>query len=66
VAKTLYNDGNATILGRDPRLPRLFHLVPLTAGFALAPVLGRLLAELVQGGTPSLDIEPFAVGLPTS
>jgi len=66
VAKTLYNDGNATILGRDPRLPGFFHLVPLTAGFALAPVLGRLLAELVQGRPSSLDIEPFAVGRPTS
>jgi glycine/D-amino acid oxidase-like deaminating enzyme len=30
-------------------------------GFALSPVLGRLLAELLVEGAPSLPIEEFSI-----
>jgi glycine/D-amino acid oxidase-like deaminating enzyme len=43
-------------------------------GFAMGPIVGRLVAELVTGGKPSLDLRPFrfsrfaegAVGRPRS
>ena len=31
-------------------------------GFCLGPITGRILASLVQGQTPEVDISPFRIG----
>jgi glycine/D-amino acid oxidase-like deaminating enzyme len=50
-------------IGRDHRVApgKLFVVVAGGWGFTLSPVLGRLAAELVVDGRPSLDIEPFSL-----
>jgi glycine/D-amino acid oxidase-like deaminating enzyme len=50
-------------IGEDRRVGRGSVFVVVGGGwaFTLAPVLGRLAAELVADGCPSLDIEPFSL-----
>ena len=50
-------------MGEDNRAGRgkLFVLVAGGWGFTLSPVLGRLAAELIAEGRPSLEIEPFSL-----
>jgi len=54
-------DGRTCLVGADPRLRDMYVLVPLGTGFTLAPVLARLLAELIRSGTTSLPIGPFSI-----
>lgn len=49
------------ILGEYGRAPGFFVLVAGGWGFALSPVLGRLAAELVVDGTPSLPLDEFGL-----
>jgi glycine/D-amino acid oxidase-like deaminating enzyme len=49
------------IVGEHPRQPGFFVLLAGGWGFALSPVLGRLLAELVRDGAPSLPLDEFSV-----
>jgi glycine/D-amino acid oxidase-like deaminating enzyme len=51
------------LLGEDRRAgqAKLYVLVAGGWGFTLAPVLGRLMAELIADGGTSLDIEPFSL-----
>ena len=50
------------VIGRLPGVPRvlvgLFPYLGLTAG----PLMGRVLADLILGRDPGLDVEPFRVG----
>jgi glycine/D-amino acid oxidase-like deaminating enzyme len=55
-------DGRTCLIGEDPGLHGMYVLVPLGTGFTLAPVMARLLAELIRSGTTSLPIEPFSIG----
>jgi glycine/D-amino acid oxidase-like deaminating enzyme len=48
-------------LGEHPREPGFFVLLAGGWGFALSPVLGRLAAELLCDGAPSLPVEEFSV-----
>lgn len=48
-------------IGEHPREPGFFVLMAGGWGFALSPVLGRLLAELVCDGQPSLPLDEFSV-----
>jgi glycine/D-amino acid oxidase-like deaminating enzyme len=54
-------DGRTCLIGEDPRLRNMFVVVPLGTGFTLAPILARLLAELIRSGTTSLPIQPFSI-----
>ena len=49
------------IVGEHPREPGFFVLLAGGWGFALSPVLGRLAAELLCDGRPSLPLEEFSV-----
>jgi glycine/D-amino acid oxidase-like deaminating enzyme len=49
------------IVGEYEREPGFFVLVAGGWGFALSPVLGKLMAELLCDGTPSLLIEEFGL-----
>jgi glycine/D-amino acid oxidase-like deaminating enzyme len=50
-------------IGPDQRVGhgKLFVVVAGGWGFTLSPVLGRLMAELVVDGRPSLDVQPFSL-----
>ncbi len=48
-------------VGEHPREPGFFVLMAGGWGFALSPVLGRLLAELLCDGAPSLPLDEFSV-----
>jgi glycine/D-amino acid oxidase-like deaminating enzyme len=48
-------------VGEYAREPGFFVLMAGGWGFALSPVLGRLLAELLVEGAPSLPIEEFSI-----
>jgi glycine/D-amino acid oxidase-like deaminating enzyme len=50
-------------IGQDRRAGRAELFVVLAGGwgFTLSPVLGRVAAELVADGRPSLDIDPFSL-----
>jgi glycine/D-amino acid oxidase-like deaminating enzyme len=48
-------------VGEYAREPGFFVLMAGGWGFALSPVLGRLLAELLDEGTPSLPLDEFSV-----
>jgi glycine/D-amino acid oxidase-like deaminating enzyme len=54
-------DGRTCLIGEDPRLRDMYVMVPLGTGFTLAPILARLLAELIRSGTTSLPIRPFSI-----
>ncbi len=54
-------------IGPDPRVPGLLHACGHEgAGIGLAPATGLLIAQLVTGGQPPLDIIPFSPGRFTS
>ncbi|GAA3030920.1 NAD(P)/FAD-dependent oxidoreductase [Streptomyces glomeratus] len=47
-------------IGADPRVPGLFHACGHEgAGIGLAPGTGHLIARLLSGGVPELDLAPF-------
>lgn len=48
-------------VGEHPREPGFFVLMAGGWGFALSPVLGQLLAELLCDGVPSLPLDEFSV-----
>jgi glycine/D-amino acid oxidase-like deaminating enzyme len=48
-------------LGEHPGEPGFFVLMAGGWGFALSPLLGRLLAELICDGAPSLPLDEFSV-----
>ena len=54
-------DGRTCLIGGDPALDGMYALVPFGTGFTLAPILARLLAELIRSGTTSLPIRPFSI-----
>jgi glycine/D-amino acid oxidase-like deaminating enzyme len=57
-----YAPDHLPIIGEDPRTPGLWHATGHEgAGVGLAPATGRLLAELLTGGTPHVDPHPFRV-----
>ncbi len=50
------------VIGPSPAADGVFHAFGFSAhGFALGPIVGRLMAELVLDGQASLPIEPFAI-----
>lgn len=50
------------ILGADPHVHGLFYATGhYRNGILLAPVTGRVLAELVTGATSSIDLTPFSI-----
>jgi glycine/D-amino acid oxidase-like deaminating enzyme len=60
-----YAPDHLPIIGEDPRTPGLWHATGHEgAGVGLAPATGRLLAELLTGGTPHVDPRPFRVDRP--
>ena len=50
----------APILGEDPRRPGLFHAVT-SNGYTLGPLVGRIVAEIIDRGETDRDVSPFAV-----
>ncbi|MFD9702864.1 NAD(P)/FAD-dependent oxidoreductase [Lentzea sp. NPDC059081] len=57
-----YAPDHLPIIGEDPRTPGLWHATGHEgAGVGLAPATGRLLADLLTGGTPLVDPRPFRV-----
>jgi len=49
------------ILGKIGKIENAYHAVGFSGhGFMVAPMVGKLMAELVLGKTPSLDISPFS------
>lgn len=60
-----YAPDHLPIIGEDPRTPGLWHAAGHEgAGVGLAPATGRLLADLMTGGTPLVDPRPFRVDRP--
>jgi glycine/D-amino acid oxidase-like deaminating enzyme len=54
-------EGRTCLIGRDPKLRNMFVLIPLGTGFTLAPMLARLLVELIRSGTTSIPIDAFSI-----
>ncbi|MFI6603061.1 NAD(P)/FAD-dependent oxidoreductase [Nonomuraea sp. NPDC050536] len=55
-----YCPDHLPVIGADPRMPGLYHACGHEgAGIGLAPATGRLLAQLLSGERPSLDLGPF-------
>jgi sarcosine oxidase, subunit beta len=51
------------IIGPSPSMAGLVHAFGFSAhGFALVPVIGPLVADLLEGREPDLSIDPFAIG----
>ncbi|WP_248305181.1 FAD-dependent oxidoreductase [Devosia sp. 1566] len=50
----------APILGEHPALPGFFNAVT-SNGYTLAPLVGRITADLVTTGTTDRDVSPFAI-----
>ena len=49
-------------IGPDPRLPGLFHIAGFSGhGFQHSPAAGRVLADLITGRDPGLDVSPFSI-----
>ena len=60
-----YAPDHLPIIGEDPRTPGLWHATGHEgAGVGLAPATGRLLADLLTGGSPVVDPYPFRVDRP--
>jgi glycine/D-amino acid oxidase-like deaminating enzyme len=53
--------GRPLIIGRYERVPGVFVAITGETGLTLGPVVGRLIAELVQGRTASIAIDAFGV-----
>lgn len=49
----------ASIIGRLPRAPRVTMAVPGDAGYTLGPLVARMAAAIVTGGTPPADPAPY-------
>ncbi len=48
------------VIGEVPRMPGFFLATGLSGhGFGIGPGAGRMIAELVSGGTPAVDMRPF-------
>jgi len=56
----IYTPDGRPILGEVDARPGLFAAVCNTYGFTLGPLCGLLVAELVAGRSPSLDVSSFA------
>ncbi|MEU6368966.1 FAD-binding oxidoreductase [Streptomyces sp. NPDC046931] len=55
-----YMPDHLPAIGSDPRVPGLFHACGHEgAGIGLAPGTGHLIARLLSGGVPELDLAPF-------
>ncbi|MDT0569447.1 FAD-binding oxidoreductase [Streptomyces sp. DSM 3412] len=55
-----YMPDHLPAIGPDPRVPGLFHACGHEgAGIGLATGTGHLIAQLLSGGTPELDLAPF-------
>lgn len=50
----------APILGEHPQLPGFFNAVT-SNGYTLAPLVGRITADLVIAGTTDRDVSPFSI-----
>jgi len=51
------------IVGQSVTVPGLFHVCGFSAhGFQLAPIMGRLMCQLVTGQTPELPLDEFRPG----
>ncbi|TDD10912.1 FAD-binding oxidoreductase [Nonomuraea deserti] len=58
-----YCPDHLPVIGADPRVPGLYHACGHEgAGIGLAPATGHLLAQLVAGQEPDLDLSPFRPG----
>ena len=50
------------VIGASACAPNVYHAFGFSAhGFQLAPVVGRILSELILGRDTSLSIEPFSI-----
>lgn len=57
-----YCPDHLPIIGADHRVDGLYHACGHEgAGIGLAPATGRLLTQLISGGSPELDLAPFRV-----
>ncbi|GAA1666381.1 FAD-dependent oxidoreductase [Nonomuraea maheshkhaliensis] len=55
-----YCPDHLPVIGADPRVPGLYHACGHEgAGIGLAPATGHLLAQLLTGEAPDLDLTPF-------
>ncbi len=55
-------DDKLPVIGPSRNIPGLFHVCGFSGhGFQLAPMVGRLVAALVLGKTPELDLTPFSM-----
>lgn len=55
-----YCPDHLPVIGADPRVPGLYHACGHEgAGIGLAPVTGHLLAQLLTGERPDVDLRPF-------
>ncbi|NUT44766.1 MAG: FAD-binding oxidoreductase [Thermoactinospora sp.] len=55
-----YCPDHLPVIGADPRMPGLYHACGHEgAGIGLAPATGHLLAQLLSGQSPSLDLGAF-------
>ncbi|MFC5834971.1 NAD(P)/FAD-dependent oxidoreductase [Nonomuraea insulae] len=55
-----YCPDHLPVIGADPRAPGLYHACGHEgAGIGLAPATGHLLAQLIAGERPDLDLSPF-------
>jgi D-hydroxyproline dehydrogenase subunit beta len=55
-----YTPDHLPVIGADPRVGGLFHACGHEgAGVGLAPVTGQLIASLLAGREPALDLRPF-------
>ncbi|MEU0570949.1 FAD-binding oxidoreductase [Nonomuraea sp. NPDC005983] len=58
-----YCPDHLPVIGEDPRVPGLYHACGHEgAGIGLAPATGHLLAQLLTGAGPDLDLRPFRPG----
>ncbi|WP_240506289.1 NAD(P)/FAD-dependent oxidoreductase [Thermoactinospora rubra] len=58
-----YCPDHLPVIGEDPRLPGLHHACGHEgAGIGLAPATGHLLAQVLSGERPDLDLTPFDPG----
>ncbi|MDP4507685.1 NAD(P)/FAD-dependent oxidoreductase [Nonomuraea turcica] len=55
-----YCPDHLPVIGADPRVPGLYHACGHEgAGIGLAPATGHLLAQVLTGARPDLDLSPF-------
>ncbi|MGW0803718.1 NAD(P)/FAD-dependent oxidoreductase [Nonomuraea sp. NPDC002799] len=55
-----YCPDHLPVIGADPRVPGLYHACGHEgAGIGLAPATGHLIAQLLTGVSPGLDLRPF-------